>query len=314
MRLIYLAFVLLSLPLSAQIIGDLETGLASYFSDSYAGAETAYGVTYRPTDLVGAHKTYPHNAVVRVRNLENGREVEVRIIDEGPFIRGRIIEVSRAAAERLGMVGKQTTQVEVRLVSLPGGSRPSTPEPSTAVANERPSDNRTSTPPPTAAPQTAERPVSVPSTSTPPTNRATSPNNNSQANSSPPATSRPAPPPAATPAPTNTRSASATNNSDLVTEGGFGPGLYDIEIKQGPTSGFGVQVASLTGLENAMTRVTELQGQWFEDILLRREGTGNATAYKVILGQFAERDAAAQYARDLKRRYRIDGFVVSLGQ
>lgn len=314
MRLIYLAFVLLSLPLSAQIIGDLETGLASYFSDSYAGAETAYGVTYRPTDLVGAHKTYPHNAVVRVRNLENGREVEVRIIDEGPFIRGRIIEVSRAAAERLGMVGKQTTQVEVRLVSLPGGSRTSTSEPSPATASERSGDSRTSTPPPTAAPQTAERPVSVPSTTTPPANRATSPNTSSQASSTPPASSQPAPPPAAAQPPTTSNNSNAANNSDLVTEGGFAPGLYAIEIKQGPTSGFGVQIASLGDLENAMTRVTELQGQWFNNILVRRVGTGDATAYKIILGQYSDRDDAAQYARALKNRYRIDGFVVSLGE
>ncbi|MEM7573362.1 MAG: septal ring lytic transglycosylase RlpA family protein [Bacteroidota bacterium] len=305
MRLLYLAFVLISLPLPAQIIGDLETGLASYFSDNYAGAETAYGVTYRPTDLVGAHKTYPHNAVVRVRNLENGREVEVRIIDEGPFIRGRIIEVSRAAAERLGMIGKQTTQVEVRLVSLPDGRRSTT----TAVAEEQPSSSRTTPPPaatPVPAPQTADRPVTVPSSTTPSTNRSASPSSSNTAASSAPAPDRPASPP--------TASTSNANERDLVTEGGFGPGLYAIQIQQGPTTGFGVQVASLSDLENAMTRVTELQGQWFDDILVRREGTGASTAYKIILGEFSEREAAAQYARDLKNRYRINGFVVPFGE
>lgn len=305
MRLIYLALCFLTLPLQAQIIGDLETGLASYFSDNYAGAETAYGVTYRPTDLVGAHKTYPHNAVVRVRNLENGREVEVRIIDEGPFIRGRIIEVSRAAAERLGMIGKQTTQVEVRLVALPEGRRSTT----TAVAEERPSTSSTTAPPaaaPAPAPQTAERPVTVPST-TPSTNRSTSPSSSNTAASSAPAPARAASPPVAS-------SSSNANERDLVTEGGFGPGLYAIEIQQGPTTGFGVQVASLSDLENAMTRVTELQGQWFDDILVRREGTGASTAYKIILGAFSEREAAAQYARDLKNRYRINGFVVPFGE
>ena len=117
--IIPLLTLLLLLPYAtaAQLPGDRQSGLASYYSPEYDGAETAYGVTYDRTQLVAAHKTYPLNSTVRVTNESNGQSVIVRIIDKGPFIRGRVIEVSERAAEALGMLGERTVPVRLELLS-----------------------------------------------------------------------------------------------------------------------------------------------------------------------------------------------------
>ena len=93
--------------------------MASYYSNQYQGAETAYGVIYDKNELVAAHRLYPQNSVVKVENMENGKTVNVRIIDKGPFIPGRLIELSERAAANLGMLGKSTVQVELTLLSTP---------------------------------------------------------------------------------------------------------------------------------------------------------------------------------------------------
>jgi rare lipoprotein A len=116
--LLILGLLSLTTTLSAQLIGETENGLASYYSNEYQGAETAYGVIYDRNDLVAAHRLYPQNSVVKVRNAENGKTVNVRIIDKGPFIRGRIIELSERAAANIGLLGKETVPVEP--TRLPG--------------------------------------------------------------------------------------------------------------------------------------------------------------------------------------------------
>lgn len=93
----------------------LETvdGTASYYSDALAGRRTASGVPYDPAALVAAHRTFPFGTRLRVRNLENDRVVEVRVVDRGPFVRGRILDLSRAAAERLAFTRQGLARVRI---------------------------------------------------------------------------------------------------------------------------------------------------------------------------------------------------------
>jgi rare lipoprotein A len=101
---------------------DLQ-GLASYYAEPYHGRRTASGEifdTYQ--DLTAAHRTLPFNTVVKVTNQRNGREVEVRINDRGPFIDGRVIDLSLKAAREIDMV--QAGVVPVKVVILKEGSRP----------------------------------------------------------------------------------------------------------------------------------------------------------------------------------------------
>lgn len=93
--------------------GVSETGEASYYGDRHHGKKTASGERFDQRALTAAHRTLPFGTQVRVTNLNNERSVVVRINDRGPFVRGRIIDVSRAAAERLDMLRSGVAPVRI---------------------------------------------------------------------------------------------------------------------------------------------------------------------------------------------------------
>ena len=86
-------------------IGSSETGIASWYGHPYHGRRAANGEIYDMEKLTAAHRTYPFDTWVRVKNLSNDRTVDVRIQDRGPFVRGRIIDLSHAAAREIEMIG-----------------------------------------------------------------------------------------------------------------------------------------------------------------------------------------------------------------
>ncbi|GGF21466.1 septal ring lytic transglycosylase RlpA family protein [Echinicola rosea] len=92
----------------------VEKGQASYYADKFNGHKTASGERYRPVKLTAAHRTLPFGTVVKVKNLRNGKTVKVRINDRGPFVRGRIIDLSKKAARQLDMIRAGVVPVEVR--------------------------------------------------------------------------------------------------------------------------------------------------------------------------------------------------------
>ena len=102
--------------------GYTERGIASWYGGKFHGRATASGEIYDMHLLTAAHKTLPLGSVVDVRNLDNGREVRVKVNDRGPFVRGRIIDLSFAAAKEIEMVGPGTAQVKMKVVSTPGSS------------------------------------------------------------------------------------------------------------------------------------------------------------------------------------------------
>ncbi len=93
--------------------GFVQVGIASWYGPGFHGSRTASGEVYNMFKLTAAHKTLPLGAYVRVINLENGRSVIVKINDRGPFVPGRIIDLSYAAAKRLGMLKKGTAKVKI---------------------------------------------------------------------------------------------------------------------------------------------------------------------------------------------------------
>lgn len=97
----------------------IEEGLASWYGVPYHGRRAANGEVYDMYKLTAAHRTLPFNTVVRVVNTKNGRKVEVRITDRGPFVEGRIIDLSLAAARDIDMVAAGVARVRLELVSAP---------------------------------------------------------------------------------------------------------------------------------------------------------------------------------------------------
>ncbi len=94
----------------------LGSGVASYYADHFNGRRTANGETFSNTALTAAHRTLPFGSRVRVTNPRNGQSVVVRINDRGPFTRGRTIDLSRAAAETVGIVRAGHGSVELELL------------------------------------------------------------------------------------------------------------------------------------------------------------------------------------------------------
>jgi len=93
--------------------GHQIRGVASYY---YSGHTTASGAKYNPDGLSAAHRTLPFGTRVRIRHLGNGRSVNVRINDRGPFIGGRVIDLSRGAARVIGMIGSGLARVSVEIL------------------------------------------------------------------------------------------------------------------------------------------------------------------------------------------------------
>jgi rare lipoprotein A len=94
-------------------MGWSETGIASWYGPGFHGRQTANGETYDMEAMTAAHKELPFNTWVRVESLDSGRTVEVRINDRGPFVGGRIIDLSRAAARQIDMLGSGIARVRV---------------------------------------------------------------------------------------------------------------------------------------------------------------------------------------------------------
>jgi len=104
-----------------EILGE---GIASWYGPGFHGKQTANGEEYNQNGMTAAHRTLPFNTVVRVVNLENGKKVDVRINDRGPFIGNRIIDLSHAAAKQIDMVQSGLAPVRVILLQSTNGIDP----------------------------------------------------------------------------------------------------------------------------------------------------------------------------------------------
>ena len=137
-----------------------ETGIASWYGPNFHGKLTANGETYDKHGLTAAHKTLPLNSMVFVTNMENGKTVKLRLNDRGPFVEGRIIDLSYGAAEVLGVSGLAKVRVQYAGPADPmnGGS--------SQIAQIEPSKPVTTLPPVIATPKPVAQPAPAPQTAT----------------------------------------------------------------------------------------------------------------------------------------------------
>jgi rare lipoprotein A len=111
-------------PMRSVAPGYQEAGIASWYGHPYHGRQAADGEIYDMETMVAAHRTLPFNTWVRVYDLDNHKTVEVRIIDRGPFVDGRIIDLSHAAAQAIDMVGPGIAHVRVEVIGTPPVTAP----------------------------------------------------------------------------------------------------------------------------------------------------------------------------------------------
>ncbi|WP_143959929.1 septal ring lytic transglycosylase RlpA family protein [Litoribacter populi] len=90
-----------------------QTGKASFYANKFQGRKTANGEIYRHNKMTAAHRSLPFGTEVKVTNLKNGKTVSVRINDRGPFVKGRVIDLSRSAARKIDMISDGVVNVEI---------------------------------------------------------------------------------------------------------------------------------------------------------------------------------------------------------
>lgn len=119
MRIFLLTSALLFISLFSN--AQIQTGKASFYADKFEGRSTASGEKYKHSKMTAAHKTLPFGTKVKVTNLANNESVEVVINDRGPYVEGRVIDLSKSAATKLGFVNLGVTDVTIEVVNAGDG-------------------------------------------------------------------------------------------------------------------------------------------------------------------------------------------------
>ena len=257
--------------------GYRETGLASWYGPGFHGKRTANGEVYDMNAMTAAHKTLPMPSVVRVTNLENGRQIKVRINDRGPFVDGRIIDLSRRAAQMLDVERAGTARVRVELIPEDtltlrnlaldaGGQPPMSDMPGVIAAPRATIVAETLAPPSGTVPAAASMPVSQTASSVrvPIGTISSTP-------LPPPATTQTAPVVLAAP------SAPAIQMAAL-------PGLY-------------IQAGAFSDINNARRLEAQLSGMG--NVFVAAAQVGGQTFHRVRLGPIPDRDMAQQLLLDM---------------
>lgn len=110
------------ITVAGQSTGHTLQGMASYYADKFQGRKTASGERYDRSALTAAHRTLPLGTKIRVTNQRNGSSVVVEVNDRGPHVKGRLLDLSKRAAQELHMIGSGQAQVQVEVLSTNGNS------------------------------------------------------------------------------------------------------------------------------------------------------------------------------------------------
>lgn len=262
-----------------------ETGVASWYGPGFHGKSTANGEVYDQSDHTAAHRTLQMPCVLRVTNLDNGQSTIVRVNDRGPYARSRILDVSRAAAEELGMVGRGTARIRIdqleaeslamKQIALNGGG----PDEQRAALNQYIAGNRP--PPIVAAPQP---PPPAPAPPPPPT---------------PPVTVYPNPPPSLPSEPPPRQGPPTVASIASAASGGYVQ----------PGSGFYVQTGAFSSVGNAEKQRGLVTSYGSTEI--SPASSAGREVYRVRLGPYSTQEAAGIVADRLRRSGYGDARVVA---
>lgn len=266
-------------PLQAQ-----QEGEASYYADRYHGnAKTASGEVYDKYDFTAAHRTLPFNTWVEVTNLDNGRSTRVRINDRGPFKPGRIIDLSRIAAEALDLIEVGVAQVRVTVISSPKPSTDPAPLP-------RPQ------PAPTPAPAPAPKPDLD---GLPLVDEAGQP---IQSNPNPPPVGMPGKP--ATPGTAGEASEVPATPPPIGLEDAqrYTPGLFRMIAYKDQTIGYGIQVGAYFNFYRLLEAMDDLAEQGYQNTLVQTALKGDKPVFRILIGPYPTRSDAERVRQSLRRK------------
>jgi rare lipoprotein A len=288
---------LLFVAISTFSLQAQEIGLAGYYADEFEGSTTAYGERYDKNKLTAAHKTHPLGTYLRITRLDNKKSVVVRVNDQGPYVSRRIVDLSRAAAKKIDMLRDGEAEVQIEVVGTDATRE------TTSISEPAPTPVTITRGP---VPPNTERVVPTPS----PVKKIVVPKTEPK-----PELKRPDLQEKGTLVTFNKEKVKPQpDKASLVRDEYNAYGLYKVALEHSKSAGFGIQLVAVSTYESAMAKVVELQSKWFDDVLLSiAKGADGRPDYKVILGPFKTEAAAQNYLVSLKKKYKMAGFVLNLG-
>jgi len=303
---------LLLFVLSSNMALAQEYGVASYYSDAFHGRKTASGEMYNKNEMTAGHKKLKFGTVVKVTRLDNNSSVRVRINDRGPYISGRIIELSKKAASRLGILNDGHAKVKIEIVGKGKVEEETVTERPKELPAKIVEEEKKYLPP---VEEYSEEDIILQPEEKPIPPRKEEPRPKIKIKPKEPAVKK-REAVAVSQSSSSKVSLGDDDNFRLVKSKDYKPyDLYKVQLVRPKKKGFGVQVASVGTYEGVMRQVASLQDGWFENILVSIEkGKNNQTIYKVILGPFEDRKTAEAYKVRLRKKKRISGFTVDLDQ
>ncbi len=269
-----------------------EFGKCGYYADALHGRKTASGEIYDKNLLTCSHKSLPFGTSLKVTRLDNGKSVVVRVNDRGPFIDGYVVDLSRKAAEAIGLLRDGVTKVRIEVLA---GTSTAAVQPAAYSTKVLPASLEASA----AAPAAAAAPKAT-SVAAAKTQLVKSPQNAAPATGVAPAVYSSAPSPAAvSPAPMAKSPAAAVSE------------VYQVELKTVKGQGFGLQLAVLTTTENLFQQIAQLQSIWPGKVVINHEEANGVAAFKLIIGPYATRKEAANQQKKAAARGFKSTFVVA---
>ncbi len=310
-------FVLTSISLFAQE----EYGLASYYGDEFDGRATAYGETYHKEAFTAAHKKYPKGTMLKVTRIDNNKSVTVRVNDKGPFVKGRIIDLSRAAAEKIGLIDAGVAEVKIKVVGKKSQSEIAKAKKTKVTAakeevietpkgyaddydmaaQERAAKEKAAKEKEKAAKLKAIKERQARKKKAATVHERIDEINRKKAAAEKKKSAKPAP-------------KAKANVKKRNEKKGTVNGVYKVTNGEDAPSGYTVQIFS-TGSHNLMEEeIVKLKAKWFKGFILSvEEHKGNAK-FNVSLKHFDKLAAAKNYKKNLAKKYKINGFVTEVGQ
>jgi rare lipoprotein A len=261
-----------------------EYGVASYYGDEFHGRKTASGEKYNKNELTCAHKTYPFGTKIRVSRLDNKKSVIVRVNDRGPFIKGYVVDLSKKAAQEIGMVEDGIVKVKIELVE-----KKSKDSDDDEVKPEERSTESTAK----GEETTTKSSASVPDVEAP----------------KPAKTSKKATKKKEEPIEVEKEEAKLATAKNYKSDD-----LYQIELKKPEKKGYVVQISIISNYENVLKEVAKLQGNWEGKVLMEVDAgeDDTKTTYKLLLGPFEEKKSAEKNQRLAVKKGFKKCFVVEL--
>ncbi len=290
---------------SVSLFAQEEYGLASYYGDEFHGRETAYGETYDKTKFTCAHKKHPKGTMLKVTRIDNNKSVIVRVNDKGPFVKGRIIDLSKAAAQKIGLLDTGLAEVKIQVLGKKAAYTESESKTTTSKPKKEPN------PKAKIVEEKAKAPVEY----------ADDPHAKERARELAKAKERAAKEKAAKKkAAAEKKKKSKDDVLAQLPEGKRAAakkpvtvapnpitGVYKI-VKDAP-AGYTVQVASTNSPKLMEAEVAKLKAKWFKTFVLSVEEKEGKAKFNVGIGSFENVKAANNYKKNLKKKYKVDGFV-----